>query len=368
MKNGQDCDASEIHTVDCTFYYKEDLLVEILLRDTVYGAIRGGGRAWRAGTLLPEALAGSGRESRRGESRRRESRRREPRRESGFAGGDKGCDKRCDKSRSPGAGWRTEGLKGSLTVPGEGDFRILASYEDLAGNPAQAENTVGQLQGSMEDGSYESPLLVLDKTAPVVSIAYTETPAAEYQGRKYFDRAVNLRLTVEDRNFRVQELKEILESFTAVGSGGEERKEETALAAFLASLDGAQVSREVWSVELPLHTDANYTIPVSVTDLAGNQAEVTAYTECLTVDTKPPEGLELTYPGGTPVNYLPSGWIFSGEPFTLQAAAGDETAGIREIRFVVTGEDGTETVRTHTFTPVQRKGAELSLPLEGSDI
>ena len=75
-------------------------------------------------------------------------------------------------------------------------------------------------------------------------------------------------------------------------------------------------------MELPLHTDANYAIPVSVTDLAGNQAEVTAYTECLTVDTKPPEGLELTYPGGTSVNYLPSGWVFSGEPFTLQAAAG----------------------------------------------
>ena len=361
LKNGQDCDASEIHTADCTFYYKEDLLVEILLRDPYMVPSGEEGepgapehfclKLWQRAAENPDAEnpdAGN------------------PDAKAASPEEIKDVTKDVTKQIS----WsRLEdgGLKGSLTVPGEGGFRILASYEDLAGNPAQAENTVGQLQGSMEDGSYESPLLVLDKTAPVVSIAYTETPAAEYQGRKYFDRAVNLRLTVEDRNFRVQELKEILESFTAVGSGGEERKEETALAAFLASLDGAQVSREVWSVELPLHTDANYTIPVSVTDLAGNQAEVTAYTECLTVDTKPPEGLELTYPGGTPVNYLPSGWIFSGEPFTLQAAAGDETAGIREIRFVVTGEDGTETVRTHTFAPAQRKGAELSLPLEGSD-
>ena len=76
------------------------------------------------------------------------------------------------------------------------------------------------------------------------------------QGRVYFDGTAALCLQVEDRNFRVQELKETLLGFEAVDSRGASRKEQTELNTYLEKLPGREINRGVWSAELPLDTEA----------------------------------------------------------------------------------------------------------------
>ena len=265
-------------------------------------------------------------------------------------------------------------LTGTCQISEEGDYRLCAVYEDKAGNPAEAGELDSSLvQGTLRDGRYESPLLVLDKTAPVISMNYSREPSGFLEERKYFREAVSLCVTVTDRNFRVKELKDILLEFEAQDSGGKDCRESTALLEFLEGLDSAEISRSSWSAKLPLCTEANYCIPAGLTDLAGNAAvwedgeQREIRLEYPVIDYTPPENLILEYPGGKAVNYQPSGWIFAMEQLDLKASAEDMVSGIREIRFECAAEDGEKTVRTQKFEPVSKGNFEVELPDGGED-
>lgn len=276
---------------------------------------------------------------------------------------------------------------GTYSISEEGDFRLSAAYKDTAGNPVQAEENA--VQGSLQNGRYESPVLVLDRMPPVITAHFSGEAVRVYGERKFFNTETALFVTVADRNFRVQELKEVLEGFRAETSGGEAAKA-AGFQKALAGLEGRTVSRTVWETELPLSEDANYEIPLGCTDLAGNQAiwqiqtdakdgenhadvEIEArtakeiHTEYITVDTKAPEELTLTCPAGNPVNYLPSGWMFSGEPVTVSADAGDDTAGIREIRFILVDENEKETVSEKIFQPQAQSSFAIKIPDEAEN-
>ena len=260
---------------------------------------------------------------------------------------------------------------GSLTIEEEGDFRLLLSCRDAAGNPAAPdESKADAVQGTLEEGRYEGPLLVLDRTAPVVSLRYSKEPSAVWQNRKFFSEAVSLRVAVKERNFRVQEFKEALLGFAAENSRGESLKEQTDLEKFLRKLPDAEVSRGEWSVELPLTQDAVYEIALGFSDLAGNRAVLegtkmesgAVHQEVPVVDTKAPEEEAFTCGSGKMVNYLPSGWLFSGEKMTLSLTGQDETGGIRRIRFILTDEYGEETIRTRTFEPLAEGTFAVEVP------
>lgn len=251
----------------------------------------------------------------------------------------------------------------------EGDYRLEAEYADTAGNPMQAAGTKkNAVQGTLEAGCYKSPLLILDRTAPVISLEYTAEPYSSWGERTYFNTAVSLRVTITDQNFRVQEFKNILLGFEARGSGGEDRRKDTELQKFLEELSGTKISRTVWSAELPLDTEANYSIPIGLTDLAGNAAvwedgrEETIGMEYPVTDCTPPGGITLEYPGGEAFNYASSGWIFACEPFPLKVLSEDGTSGIHEIRFEITDEDGKTTVKTKNFESSPQGSFEMELP------
>lgn len=347
VKDGKDVPGSRTPAAGCTSYYKEEIIVSIQMQDVF-------GRASEADTEIfpgPENLEAvlvseSG----------------------GSPGNDRKIDAEILWENAENGVWT-----GSLRIGDEGDFRLQISYQDAAGNPVMAdeseENTV---QGILENGCYESPLLVLDRTAPVISLCYSEEPAAVWQEKKFFNTQVSLSIKVEDRNFRVQELKDSLLGFEAENSRGESLKEETALAEFLQELSDTGLSRTVWSIELPLAGDAVYRIPIAFTDLAGNPAvwegEQTEnrviHMEFPVVDTKAPEEAALSCDPGEIVNYLPYGWLFSGEKMTLSLTGQDETAGIRLIRFVLTDENGEETVRTRSFQPSAEETFAVEIPGE----
>lgn len=359
LKNGEDWPATQAQDADCVSYYSEDIAVKIAVRDMFFGF----SETEEGDAAAPENF--------RCELIRMEQNTEEL------------TETKIQWSRTEDSVW-----SGSFRISEEGDYRIRISCRDAAGNaaenpdknPAEAddrtENPAGEetlLQGTMEEDIYESPLLVVDRTAPVISFSYSAEPVERSQGRVYFDGTAALCLQVEDRNFRVQELKEILLGFEAVDSRGASRKEQTELNTYLEKLPGREISRGVWGAELPLDTEACYSIPIGVSDLAGNQAVwpeepgAVVHRENPVVDRTPPEAVSLEYSGGTLVNYLPSGWIFSGEKLAVKASGKDETAGIREIRFVIRSEDGQEEVRTQSFQPAAAGSFQVELPLGAED-
>lgn len=251
---------------------------------------------------------------------------------------------------------------GFYTITEEGSYEIKVSYKDTAGNAAAGGQVEG---GTVTDGAYTSPELVLDTTAPVVSRSYTDASVNQNGNRQYFNEAVNLNIVIEDQNIRYQELQESLAKMTASDSSGALIESSSAKTA-IGGLDTFRKTEGTCTVEIPLSTEANYTIPIAYTDLAGNKAELDVV-EYPTVDTTAPKDLKFDYSIEDPVNYGPFGWLFSKVKMTITASAGDETSGLQFIRFTVTDETGKETVKEGAFTPRADGSYAVEIPLESAD-
>ena len=267
--------------------------------------------------------------------------------------------------------WQQSGTTytGTYTLDTEGDYVITVSYQDTAGNQAKDGDTVqgGSFNG-INKGSYTSPTLILDTTAPILSREYSADPVNSYNGRDYYNSQTNLVITVKDQNIRYDELKNVLAgmTMTATDINGTDLKESTAAWAEIQALEAGKIARETWTATIPLTTEANYTIPISYVDLAGNAAEFSTVDQ-VTVDTTAPTDLEFDYSINDPVNYGLFGWLFAQTKMTVRATAKDGTAGLQYIRFTIVDENKKETVRTGEFEPSADGSYSVEIPLESAD-
>ena len=257
---------------------------------------------------------------------------------------------------------------GTCVVEEDGDYTVEASYQDMAGNKMTDGDAVQG--GQVSEGAYESPLLVLDTTAPVLARNYSTKHVNEYEGRKYYNADTMLNISVTDNNIRYKELTDNLDKMTAVDISGK-NVDDTAARVLI---DGIKANENQvrhnestpWEVDIPISTEANYTIPVAFTDLAGNKAEL-AVTELVTADKTAPEALNLDYTIKDPVNYGPFGWLFSQAKMTIKASAADSMGGMQYIRFIVTDENNKKTEETKIFSPAAEGKYEITIPLETAD-
>lgn len=261
--------------------------------------------------------------------------------------------------------WKKSGTvyTGTYSVTEDGDYKISVSYQDAAGNKMTDGDTVQG--GTVKDGSYTSPMLILDTVAPVVTRAYTSAPVNVYKGRQYFGKNTTLKIRVQDENIRYKELRDPLLKMTAADISGTKIKDTRAWIA-VNGISEYSIKRGVWKVDIPLSTDANYAIPISYTDLAGNKAELHT-TELPTKDTTLPTDLELEYSVSDPVNYKNFGYLFARQKMTVTASAKDATAGIHIIRFTITDENHKKTVKEKTFVPGKSRSCQVTIPLHSSD-
>lgn len=277
--------------------------------------------------------------------------------------------------------WKKTGegsFEGSLRITGEGGRRLRIFCRDAAGNSAAFPK--GENAGPDVGEEYESPLLVIDRTAPRLSLSYEGRPAQIRGERLYFRKDTGLKLTVEDENLRVQELYGALAGFEAKDSAGKNLRERTSLYSYLKGLDRKMIVKGAFTVRLPLDTEANYRISAgNFTDLAGNEAvwaegeeyqgPAGNFKACVTVDKTAPAGPALICPEAVTVNYAPYGWLFSGAGITVKVEAEDGTAGLRMARFRTEEEDGTVREKLHFFEKTEkgRGGFQVKVPEEASD-
>ena len=262
--------------------------------------------------------------------------------------------------------WKMEGevCTGSYIIEEDGDYIISVSYCDMAGNRMEKKDRVDG--GEITEAGYTSPTLILDTAAPVLTRSYTAEPVDRYGERSYYNQPVHLRIKVEDQNIRCWELLDELRGMTAVDAEGTDLTEDTEAWRNISGMDGTRIVRGCWEPELRLVTEANYTVPVAFTDLAGNTAVFRAWDQ-VTVDTTAPEDVQFDYEVAEPVNYGPFGWLFSRGKMKITAWAKDGTAGLRMISFTVTDEHGRETVRTGTFALSAEGTCSVELPLRNAD-
>ncbi len=270
---------------------------------------------------------------------------------------------------------------GRCTILDDGDYEISVSYQDAVGNCMVPGAVVHGAELS-ETGIYTSPHLILDTRAPLVTASYTDSPVAtcaisgEDKGRVYFDKPVNLTITVDDQNIRFQELKEVIKCLKVCGSTQEPLESQAQI--FIEGLEDARLYRPFgsvyeapWSITIPLYTNGRYDIPVAFTDLAGNRSEYNQMLRSCT-DTTQPEKLELTYetaPSGykDAVNYKDFGFLFSDSKLTICADVSDAVSGIAQIRFTVTDDKGQSNCFEKSFAPSASGKYETALPLASGD-
>ena len=124
------------------------------------------------------------------------------------------------------------------------------------------------------------------------------------------------------------------------------------------------------TLDLKLLEDANYSIPVYFTDLAGNVAIVNqntgGYTEQAVIDTTISE-IEMSYSVEDVANYREWGYLFAKNRMTVTAKARDIVSGVQTIKFTITDEYGKKTVKTKRFEPKEEAEYSVEFPLDTND-
>lgn len=311
--------------------------------------------------------------------------------------------------------WNKEGIKHTITVSvpakdnhsTDGDYQITFSAKDCAGNLMEIRNADNiSVKDLVTDGIYISPILILDTTAPQVTVSYNDVvPVYKNKLDKdgnlrnyYEDKNTTLLVTVTDRNLRYQELVEVLQETQAVDINGTAIKSDKYKkygTAFLDAVNKIDISEvhhpsnaanniPVWKLSLPLLTEANYTIPVDYYDLAGNRAVVTdqtqknalgeytdyaeGFVEYVTVDYSAPE-LKYDYKVDA-VNYWEWGFLFAPAKMTINVTATDNVAGIFTVQpwvLNIYGETMEVLEQKAADVPVKSVVYEYTVPMKDKD-
>ena len=239
----------------------------------------------------------------------------------------------------------------------DGNYQFVIRYHDCAGNVMTGGNL--ELQEILKGGMYQSPILVLDTTAPEIVTRYmSEIPKCDNE-RKYFSIHTIFQINVSDRNIRCGDLTKELKNIQTKDRYGNPVKT-TIVEDLKSQYDENEILQALgkdsaeMSVNIALTVDANYEIPVDFIDLAGNRAVVIqrgtdhiyreGYVEKVTIDTTIPK-LQLTYSYEDPANYMEEGYLFAKKAMSVTAIAADAAKPAiasgwmsfsAEIRFTVT--------------------------------
>ena len=204
----------------------------------------------------------------------------------------------------------------SCTVSGEGEHILTMTARDRAKN---------------EMTPYTSPkILVIDQTAPVINVIYGNTDVKNViDGISYFDREQTATIEITEANFSA-------ENVTLTVTAKDVTGKDIATEDFLAALHDAQK----WSHENGKHTitvrfpvEANYTLSVACTDLAGRKAEDYG-PDAFTVDATAPSNLGISYSTSL-LDRVLEGVTFGyyNAPVTVTLTADDTVSGVHGILY-----------------------------------
>ncbi len=173
----------------------------------------------------------------------------------------------------------------------DADYKLIVEYTDYSANNANV--TDDNDNKNEEQKTYESKIITVDTTAPIVTVSYDNNRVVN---EKYFNAARKATITVEEHNFFPQDIVSV---FTAVDVNNNPVGVED-YAAKLVDIKNWYKEGNTYTTELAYIVDANYTFSFDYTDKSDNKmefsyAEDAVATEEFTVDTVKPENLTIEY-------------------------------------------------------------------------
>lgn len=175
--------------------------------------------------------------------------------------------------------WTHEGPDnhtGKLVLTEEGDYSFTVSYADRSGNGMT---------------TYTSEKLIVDRTAPVISVSYSNSKVMqEADGRKYFNAAQTATITVIEKHFRAEDVAAVIAAEGVDGAS----VGVTDFAAYLKDRSNWTTDGDKHTATVNFSADANYSLELDCSDLSRNKAAHYG-PDHFTVDTTPPTNLSISY-------------------------------------------------------------------------
>ena len=233
----------------------------------------------------------------------------------------------------------TDSWKYTVSLVEEGDYIIEVAYTDRAGNVMEA---------------YTSRQIVIDKTEPKISAAFSNTDVKHaIDEREYFAADQTITLTIQEHNFRADDVRVIVSGEDADSQTLELKADGTVTyedkgkdrAAWTAYKEGTwRNENDTYVLTLPFSVDANYSFDVEYVDLATNAAN--DYREYLfTVDKTLPEIIDIQY--SDPVYEEVEGGVtykYYQDTATVNLSAEDVTAGLHYFNYSYKNEPDVSSV------------------------
>lgn len=253
-----------------------------------------------------------------------------------------------EKIKNSEISWKQEGdcHTGSFwTEKKDGQYHLTCAYEDRSGLAFQRGSQVKEDLFDWEASLYLGPIFVIDTIDPVVRYIKKETPVQTVGKRSYYEQKVCIRIVVQERNFRVLDT-DLQFQMTAKDVRGQEIKE---VAAWLKErrkeiydIRKWKQEGDIWTFDLLLSEDANYTCEIGYRDLAGRKQE--SIREEVTVDTKKPYVESVSFWKAdtgeeiSPIPYLQYQY-FSKDRVKVELVCRDLISGISQSQYYVVEDE-----------------------------
>lgn len=210
-------------------------------------------------------------------------------------------------------------------------YYIKVEYTDRSGNQMQTGDKTNSAY-STGNGVYTSPRIVLDTTAPAVTVSYSGSYRTS--DMDYYNTTAVATIRVKEKNFSADEATKAITITGQNIDGG--------ATGVPAVTSWTYVGDDTYSATITYSTDSRYTFDMKYSDLAGI-AQSTDVKKTFTVDMTPPTNLGISY--STDVWGLTTGSIlWYDAPVSVTLTATDLTAGVESITYSYPTKNGVSTV------------------------
>ncbi len=249
--------------------------------------------------------------------------------------------------------WTDNGDEHTLAIKldEDADYVLYIDYTDFSENAAEIEGNDGV--GATE--SYESKVITVDTTAPVVKVEYSHDDYLNIiDNVKYFNKDISATITVTEHNFRAADFAAAVTAVDVTGAPVQVMD----YAAYLAEQTNWIQDGNVYTATISYNVDANYTFDYTYKDLSGNSAEEYK-TDLFTVDKVAPSVPKIEYSTSLAEKMFEALTLgFYQAEVTVSITSDDLISGVEYFTYTYAKQEGSSEINKSDETVSVSRGDE----------
>lgn len=229
--------------------------------------------------------------------------------------------------------WSKDGdvWTGSLDIAEDGEYIVTLQYTDRSTN-------------KMVD--YVSHTIIVDTIKPKIHVNYSSENAKQViDGTKYYDKGQTATITIEERNFRADDVQAVVKATDINGN----RIDVQDFAAYLKNRNNWVTQGDKHTAKITFEKDANYEFDIDFKDLALISADDYPK-DVFTVDQTAPTNVKVSY--SSPVSQrtiLGTEYEFYKDPIVVTITAEDEVSGVYSFDYSYVRAAGVSSVNSENI-------------------